>query len=146
MIVRLILSFLICLLLPPLLASFISLGGANIGVVELTLLYIIVTGCVIYSWRYSKRKKNAASHGRKPMPDTNRHRLHHLPDGMSIEQPARPFSPWFRHALLADARRSAQPTSPPPSRLSRGARNERPESKPPTAEQQTRPQAPDPVS
>ena len=56
MIVRLILSFLICLLLPPLLASFISLGGANIGVVELTLLYIIVTGCVIYSWRYSKRK------------------------------------------------------------------------------------------
>ena len=56
-IVRLILSILICLLLPPLLASFISLGGANIGVVELTLLYIIVTGCVIYSWRYAKRKK-----------------------------------------------------------------------------------------
>ena len=40
-------------------------------------------------------------------------------------------SPWFRHALLADARRSAQPTSTPTSRLSRGARNERPESKPP---------------
>ena len=57
MIVRLILSFLICLLLPPLLASFISLGGANIGVVEITLLYIIVTGCVIYSWRYAKRKR-----------------------------------------------------------------------------------------
>ena len=56
-IVRLILSILICLLLPPLLASFISLGGANIGVVEITLLYIIVTGCVSYSWRYAKRKK-----------------------------------------------------------------------------------------
>ena len=74
MIVRLILSFLICLLLPPLLASFISLGGANIGVVELTLFYIIVTGCVICSWRYSKRKKNAASHGRKSMPDDDEHR------------------------------------------------------------------------
>ena len=57
MIVRLILSILICLLLPPLLASFISLGGANIGVVELTLFYIMVVGCVIYSWQYSKRKK-----------------------------------------------------------------------------------------
>ena len=56
-IVRLILSILICLLLPPLLASFISLGGANIGVVEITLLYIIVTGCVSCSWRYAKRKK-----------------------------------------------------------------------------------------
>jgi|GEM_PF-656592 hypothetical protein len=56
-IVRLILSILICLLLPPLLASFISLGGVNIGVVEITLLYIIVTGCVSYSWRYAKRKK-----------------------------------------------------------------------------------------
>ena len=56
-IVRLILSILICLLLPPLLASFISLGGANIGVVEITLLYIIVTGCVSYSWRYAKRKR-----------------------------------------------------------------------------------------
>ena len=56
-IVRLILSILICLLLPPLLASFISPGGANIGVVEITLLYIIVTGCVSYSWRYAKRKK-----------------------------------------------------------------------------------------
>ena len=31
--------------------------GANIGVVELTLLYVIVTGCVSYSWQYSKRKK-----------------------------------------------------------------------------------------
>ena len=57
MIVLLILSFLICLLLPPLLASFMYLGGANIGVVEITLLYIIVTGCVSYSWRYAKRKK-----------------------------------------------------------------------------------------
>ncbi len=56
-IVRLILSILICLLLPPLLAPLISLGGANIGVVELTLLYIIVTGCVICSWRYAKWKK-----------------------------------------------------------------------------------------
>ena len=56
-IVRLILSILICLLLPPLLASFISLGGANSGVVEITLLYIIVTGCVSYSWRYAKRTK-----------------------------------------------------------------------------------------
>ena len=55
--IRAILSILVCLFLPLLLASFISLGGANIGVVELTLLYIIVTGCVIYSWRYSKRKK-----------------------------------------------------------------------------------------
>ena len=57
MIIQAILSILICLLLPPLLASFISLGGANIGVVEITLLYIIVTGCVSYSWRYAKRKK-----------------------------------------------------------------------------------------
>ena len=56
-IIRLILSTLICLLLPPLLASFVSLGGANIGVVEITLLYVIVIGCVSYSWRYSKRKK-----------------------------------------------------------------------------------------
>ena len=56
-IIQAILSILICLLLPPLLASFISLGGANIGVVEITLLYIIVTGCVSYSWRYAKRKK-----------------------------------------------------------------------------------------
>ena len=56
-IIRAILSTLICLLLPLLLASFISLGGVNIGVVELTLLYAMVIGCVIYSWRYSKRKK-----------------------------------------------------------------------------------------
>ena len=56
-IIQAILSILICLLLPPLLASFISLGGANIGVVEITLLYIIVIGCVSYSWRYAKRKK-----------------------------------------------------------------------------------------
>ena len=56
-IIRLILSILICLLLPPLLAPLISLGGANIGVVELTLFYIIITGCVIYSWQYSKRKR-----------------------------------------------------------------------------------------
>ena len=56
-IVRLILPILICLLLPPLLASFISVAGANIGVVELTLLYIIVVGCVAYSWRYAKRKR-----------------------------------------------------------------------------------------
>ena len=57
MIIQAILSILICLLLPPLLASFISLGGANIGVVEITLLYVIVIGCVSYSWRYAKRKK-----------------------------------------------------------------------------------------
>ena len=57
MIIQAILSILICLLLPPLLASFISLGGANIGVVEITLLYVIVIGCVSYSWRYSKRKR-----------------------------------------------------------------------------------------
>ena len=56
-IIRLILSILICLLFPLLLASFISVVGANIGVVELTLLYIIVIGCVIYSWRYAKRKR-----------------------------------------------------------------------------------------
>ena len=40
-------------------------------------------------------------------------------------------SPWFRHDRLADARRSAQPASTPTSRLSRAARNKRPESKPP---------------
>ncbi len=56
-IIQAILSILICLLLPPLLASFISLGGANIGAVEITLLYVIVIGCVSYSWQYSKRKK-----------------------------------------------------------------------------------------
>ena len=51
-------------------------------------------------------------------------------------------SPWFRHALLADARRSAQPTSTPTSRLSRTARNEQSESKPP----HTRQPEPDPNS
>ena len=56
-ITRAVLSILICLLFPLLLASFISFVGANIGVVELTLLYIIVIGCVIYSWRYAKRKR-----------------------------------------------------------------------------------------
>ena len=43
----------------------------------------------------------------------------------------RPPSPRFRHAPLAAARRPAQPTSERTSRLSRAARNEQPESKPP---------------
>jgi hypothetical protein len=54
--IRAILSILVCLFLPLLLASLVS-SFARVGVVELTLLYIIVVGCVIYSWRYSKRKK-----------------------------------------------------------------------------------------
>ena len=73
-IVRLILSILICLLLPPLLASFISLGGANIGVVEITLLYIIVTGCGATAGDTPSGRKNAASHERKPTPDDDEHR------------------------------------------------------------------------
>ena len=54
--IRAILSILVCLFLPLLLASLVS-SFARVGVVELTLLYIIVVGCVAYSWRYSKRKK-----------------------------------------------------------------------------------------
>ena len=42
----------------------------------------------------------------------------------------RPQPPRFRHDQLL-RRRPAQPTSPPPNRLSRVVRNERPESKPP---------------
>ena len=52
----------------------------------------------------------------------------------------RPRSPWFRHGPLTDARRPAQPTPTPQSRLSRDARNERPESKPPAPGKHTRSQ------
>ena len=55
-------------------------------------------------------------------------------------------SPWFRHDQLL-RRRSAQPTSLLPSRLSRVARNKRPESKPPDSRQAdptTRSQTPSP--
>ena len=54
--VRAILSILVCLFPPLLLASLVS-SLARVGVVELTILYIIVVGCVIYSWRYAKRKR-----------------------------------------------------------------------------------------
>ena len=45
--IRAVLSILVCLFLPLLLASLVS-PFARVGVVELTLLYIIVVGCVIY--------------------------------------------------------------------------------------------------
>lgn len=56
--IRAILSILVCLFLPLLLASLVS-SLARIGVVELTLLYIIVFGCVAYSWQYTKRKRES---------------------------------------------------------------------------------------
>jgi len=54
--IRVILSILVCLFLPLLLASLVS-SVARVGVVELTLLYIIVVGCVAYGWRYARRKR-----------------------------------------------------------------------------------------